>query len=589
MKLFILITKFSILLLTPFLGYSQDVEEVLQSAKNLLKSDPFSFSGNIAANTTFYTAQGIENRRDPFFWSLNANLNLTAFGKISCPITFTLTQQDKKFTNGLDKFSQPFNQFGISPTYKWITVHAGYRSMNFSEYSLSGALFLGGGVEVKPEKGIVSGSIAYGRFLKAIPVGGVEGIAVGLPAYERWGGAAKIKVGTETNFGELVYFNAQDDPFSIAFDTSNNLTPKNNQIVGLVTKQKITDKLNVEGDYHFSMYNPNTYLPVQKIERFTYINKVFDPRANSKFNSAYNFQLTYELFTYKIGVKYKRIDPDFASLGSVFIANDVQEYSFTLGKQFLKNKLSVNGSFGVTENNLDKNQLATQRRLAGSLNLNISVIKNLNLNLGYNSFASNVIAVQDIFYDSIRLTQVNQTGNFSSNYSFGKNWKQSFNLTSSYQESGGNKTPLNSVFMLNPSYNLTISKTKTTLTSAMSLMQNQTLGILTRNIGPTLGLQQAFFKDKLKSGANFTIQDSRKNNELTNYNIASTAFLNYSFLKGHSLKMTYSYIYRKAVIAGAQNFKENRLMVNYSYSFSSGYKKIKEKVKTKKTQKNVQK
>jgi hypothetical protein len=234
----------------------------------------------------------------------------------------------------------------------------------------------------------------------------------------------------------------------------------------------------------------------------------------------------------------------------------------------------VNGSFGVTENNLDENQLATQRRLAGSLNLNISVIKNLNLNLGYNSFASNVVAVRDIFYDSIRLTQVNQTGNFSANYSFGKNWKQSFNLTSSYQESGGNKTPLNSVFMLNPSYNLTITKTKTTLTSAMSLMQN-----------PTLGIQQGFFKDKLKSGANFTIQDSRKNNELTNYNIASTAFLNYSFLKGHSLKMTYSYIYRKAVITGAQNFKENRLMVNYSYSFSSGYKKIKEKIKQKNAKK----
>jgi len=547
---------------------------VISDAKGILKNDPLTFSGGINANMTFYDAKGIENRRDPFYWSFSGNLNISVFGKISCPLTFTMTQQDKKFTNGLDKFSQPFNQFGISPSYKWITIHAGYRSINFSEYSQSGTLFLGGGVEVKPEKSKLSGTVAYGRFLKAIPVGGVDGIAVGLPAYERWGGAGKLRYGSETNNVEMVYFAAKDDPFSIEFDTVNQLTPKSNQVVGLITKQKLSDNLSISGDFHYSMYNPNTYLPVQKLERFTYINKVFDPRADSKFNAAYNFAVEYKLFEYNIGAKFKRIDPDYASLGSVFIANDVQEYSLTLGKQFFKNKVSVNGSIGTTENNLDKIQIATQRRIAGSVNASISLIKNLTLNVGYNSFSSNVVALRDVFSDSIRLTQLNQSGMFASTYSFGKKWKQSFNFASTYQESGGNKTPLNKVLLLNPSYNLTIDKTKTTFTAAVSFSQNSILGVNTVNIGPTLGIQQGFLKQRLKTGSNFTIQDSRKNTELTNYNMANNSFLSFTINKSNTLKINHSFIYRKAMVAGAQNFKEHRLMINYSYTFSYKVKQL---------------
>ncbi|MEQ8338575.1 MAG: hypothetical protein RIA62_14560 [Cyclobacteriaceae bacterium] len=39
-------------------------------------------------------------------------------------------------------FQQPFNQYGMSPTYKNVTAHIGFRSMNFSRYSLAGHLFL---------------------------------------------------------------------------------------------------------------------------------------------------------------------------------------------------------------------------------------------------------------------------------------------------------------------------------------------------------------------------------------------------------------------------------------------------------------
>lgn len=97
---------------------AQDLEQSVKDAKTVLKQEPASLNGSIGANTVFYKANGIVPRRDLFYWVFTANLNLTLFNKISLPFTAVVTQQDKNYSSGLDKFSQPFNQFGISPRYR---------------------------------------------------------------------------------------------------------------------------------------------------------------------------------------------------------------------------------------------------------------------------------------------------------------------------------------------------------------------------------------------------------------------------------------------------------------------------------------
>jgi hypothetical protein len=64
---------------------------------------------------------------------------------------------------------------------------------------------------------------------------------------------------------------------------------------------------------------------------------------------------------------------------------------------------------------------------------------------------------------------------------------------------------------------------------------------------------------------------------LTNYNIANNTFVSFTLNKSNTLKVNHSFIYRKAVVAGAQNFKEHRLMINYSYTFSYKVKPFKSK------------
>ena len=86
-----------------------------QNLESIGDASPFKISGNFNVTTIGYSASGIP-RRDPFNWFLNSNLNVNVYG-LSIPFSFNYSNQNQTF-------SQPFNQYGISPEYKWIIVHA---------------------------------------------------------------------------------------------------------------------------------------------------------------------------------------------------------------------------------------------------------------------------------------------------------------------------------------------------------------------------------------------------------------------------------------------------------------------------------
>src|SRR5690606_41685729 len=58
------------------------------------------------------------------------------------------------------------SQFGISPSYKWIKLHLGYRNISFSPLVFDGQSFMGTGIELTP-KNLYFGAF-YGRLNKAI-------------------------------------------------------------------------------------------------------------------------------------------------------------------------------------------------------------------------------------------------------------------------------------------------------------------------------------------------------------------------------------------------------------------------------------
>jgi hypothetical protein len=106
-----------------------------QNIENLSQQKPVSLSGNIDLRGIYYSANGISPRYPSTSYVLSGAPTLNLYG-LAIPFAFTFSNQESKI-------AQPFAQFGLSPTYKWLTLHGGYRNVSFNQFTLGGHTMLG--------------------------------------------------------------------------------------------------------------------------------------------------------------------------------------------------------------------------------------------------------------------------------------------------------------------------------------------------------------------------------------------------------------------------------------------------------------
>ena len=234
----------SLILLVLFgdMAYSQDLG-------NIAKQKPIDVSGSVSLRLNTFATSDTLSRRDPFFWTLSGNPTVSLFG-ITLPFSFSFSQKQSAFR-------QPFNYFGVSPYYKKITFHAGYRSVYFSDYTLSDHMFLGGGVEAQPS--ILRLGFVYGRFSKAVePITDTLTQVYSVPSFNRKGYAAKFGIGTSNNYVDLILLSIHDDSASIGSTEGTGIAPAENLVLGIKSKQVFAKIVTLDVDFGFSAYTYDT-------------------------------------------------------------------------------------------------------------------------------------------------------------------------------------------------------------------------------------------------------------------------------------------------------------------------------------------
>ena len=160
------------------LASAQDIEQVA-------KEKPFDYTGSVGGSFSTYSVDGIAPQSNPYFWNLYGNLTPIVYG-FKLPFRFVVGRQERTF-------DKPFIQMGISPTYKWITLHAGVRNMMFSKYTLANHSFAGAGIELTPGKWRFSAM--YGRFRKAVEYDSTDVNSEYRVQYKRMGYGVKAGYG----------------------------------------------------------------------------------------------------------------------------------------------------------------------------------------------------------------------------------------------------------------------------------------------------------------------------------------------------------------------------------------------------------
>jgi hypothetical protein len=533
-----------------------------------------SVSGGLNAYAGFYTSNGIAARNQPMPFGLSGAVTVSLPGGISLPFSAVLGNQGSSFR-------QPFNQFGVSPTYKWATLHAGYRNITFSPFTLAGHTFLGGGVELNPGK-LRVGAV-YGRFNKASASTMADPTLI--PSFRRTGYALKLGYGKANNYVDLVLLRASDDTSSIAGITGSpelNPSAAENLVVGITSRLLIVKHILVELDAAASSYTRDVFATEVQAEGRNplsrFIGRLITPRLSTQLTQATQAAVGYQDKWGSVKMQYKRIDPNFQTMGAYYFQSDIQSYTVATTLNLFKNKARIAASYGRQLDNLAKNKNAETGRTIGSLMLSINPDPAFGFDASLSNYGLSQRSGLRPLIDTLRIAQNNLSATFNTRYSiFDDDLSHIFTLTASHQqladlnentaaqtENNSQNVNLGYFMQQNRSgfgLNLMLSYTQTSLPDLVLSPDPSKV----KFYGPTLGTNYAFFKKQLTTSANVSYLVNQQMG-VTGKIMTASANAGYQIAKKQSLSLSLNYLNSNTGVQ-TEKFNEFRGSLGYGISF----------------------
>lgn len=546
-----------------------------QNLEKIGRKEMVTAGGGMNFNSIFYDANGMPARRDPFTWYFSGNLNFTILD-VSLPFTFS-------YTNNHGTYTQPFNMQSVHPKYKWAQAHLGTTAMNFSQYTLNGIVFTGGGIELTPN-GFYLGAM-YGRLNKAVAADPAMNSFEGM-SYRRNGFAVKAGYDKDGHSITATYFSAKDDAGSLLFvPAAADLSPQQNTAISFAGKLRLLEKITAEAEFAISGLTRNLFSGMETTD-FSGLEKWLLPtHTTTQFFKAWKSSLAYSGKSISVSLNHEHVDPDYRTFGAYYFNNDLENWTIAPAFRFFKGKVSVAFSTGIQRNNLDASKLNTMHRWVGSANISANLFSWLATNFSFSNFTSytNKRPNTDPFWqpssaDTLSFYQVARQANSNLIFSFGsKAVKQNISLSGSWQitqqQQAMNETPATSVLNGNLSWSAQITKLKLSLSVIGNYNRSKTDTMLLQFLGPGLQFNQSVMKGQLRFAAGSIYNRSLSQHELQSHVLSHRAQISFSpRVKNKkygkpSLSLNGVYVSRFPVNSTQQTTGELTVTANLGYSF----------------------
>lgn len=381
-----------------------------QDIENLGKNKPVVLRGSISAGLNYFTnfsgnSQSTASFGQQTSYFLQGNPVLSLYG-FDIPVNITIASQNKSFHH-------PFNRYGLSPSYRWAKLHLGWRSLNFSQFTLGGQQILGAGVELNPGKLRVG--FIYGTFNNAVTdISLYNNLNNNVPLFKRKGFAAKLGYGSSSNFLEFSYLQAKDIENSVSkLVIDSILKPAANQVAGIKGQLTLFKKLSFSVDAAASYYTRNIKDSLLDTgDKFPGVT----PSTSSTLSFAGEAGIQYNYKGGNINLKYRRIEPGYRSMGAFYMQTDIEHYTAGINQRFLRNKVRLRANFGWQQNNLASIAAHNSKRTIGNVGINISPNNTFGIDINYSNYGISQQIIPQLDnpqnlarYDSVRISQVNQS------------------------------------------------------------------------------------------------------------------------------------------------------------------------------------
>ena len=529
------------------------------------KKPSTTITGEIGLSTGFYAVSGFEPRAQFTPWGVNGKLTIQTPSGWTIPVNVLYSSQN-------NRYRQPYNQVGATASFKQsLKLHAGYRNVYFSPLTLGGHLFLGAGAEVQAGK-LRLGAI-YGKFNRAIDADYADPDRIA--SFQRTGYSVRVGVGSRTNYVDVIMLKAADDMLSINAENAaqQRITPAENLVLGISSRLKIAKKFTFELDGAGSAYTRDTRAEVMNFKHLSSVRSFFTPRASSQYFSAVQSSVGYQTKPFGIKLQYKRIEPDFRTMGAYYFQQDIESWTVAPSFKLFKKTLTLKTSLGVQHDNLLNQKKVQTNRLVGS----VAAVYAPNENLSFDALYSNYGITQKAGYlpliDTLRLAQNNRTLSTNGMYmAMGEKMTHTISVSGIYQELEDLNPRTadlneNQNWNYNASYSLQHLVANFDLTLSYSYTLTKALDLQTVYAGPAVSFAKRLFKnDCLSFNTNVSYLTSKEIifdfEDHGNVLNISTG-LDVKISEKHSFSINWNYIKSN----GVQEFSENRGMVSYQMSF----------------------
>lgn len=412
----------------------------------------------------------------------------------------------------------------------------------------------------------------WGRLQRAVAVGGRDGTIIGIPAYERWGYAAKIKLGQKKNNFDFIFFHGKDDETSVPDSLSTSeFKPGENLVWGINTQQDISKRVKFKMEYAFSAYTDDIRNNDVILESFSYYNNIgplFNPNSTTQFNKAVKSDLTYKGDKYNLKLAYRRIDPDYKTMGAPFLNNDLEDISGNIAWQMYQKKINIAVAGGFQRNNLDNTQLQNVIRVISSLNVSYAATEKLNFTTSISNFNTSSNQVQFLEIDSLKYFQVTRSASLGSNYRFGKKeLRQTLIFNSNWQGANDSQDNGSQVVTLNVGHQLGFTQLNMALNTSLNYNNSQFGEFNNNGFGPAISLSKKLFKKKVNQSIAYSWLNTTSDGSRVSVTSNVRATTSYRYKKKHSINLSLIYLSQESFQENGNKYKEYRATLQYAYQF----------------------
>ncbi len=344
---------------------------------------PARVSGSARMVTDAYLSHGIDPRRPGARWRMVLSPRATLFGEVSVSAELLVSTEETEFR-------QNIGQIGLNPSWRWVTLHVGDFTNDYTKYTVQGSRVRGGGVDLEP--GDVRFSVQGGRVLRsASPAGGTtyarDMVAARLGYGDQGGSHLRLTVvGGRDSFDQAEQ--GLPDPDTLLLDTVPEdlrpemaQTPQEGMTASMDGQLVVLDRLvTLKGEIAASVINRDRRSDVVELGSLDLgvpgfvadaLTSIQEPRTSAAADYAWNLEAGVREGGARLRGRYEYVGPGFGSLGLPYLVGDRKGYEVDGGLQLLDGVLGLQGRYQHRTNNLASQRLNTVDRQTVSSSVSV--------------------------------------------------------------------------------------------------------------------------------------------------------------------------------------------------------------------------